>query len=169
MALLDAGLEQLSRAVGDALLLRGWRLASAESCTGGWLGASLTAIAGSSSWYEGGVVSYSNAVKIKLLDVAPELLEHHGAVSEPVAAAMALGARRELRVDMAVAITGVAGPTGGTATKPVGLVCFAWATSERVEAESCHFEGDRDQVRAQAVGHALAGVLQRVQRADTVV
>lgn len=169
MPLLDAALEQLSRAVGAALLTRGWRLGTAESCTGGWLAAALTAIAGSSTWYEGGVVSYSNALKIKLLDVAPELLATHGAVSEPVAAAMAVTARRELRVDMAVAVTGIAGPGGGSAEKPVGLVCFAWATAGRVEAESYHFHGDRDQVREQAVRHALTGVLQRLQRGDVLV
>ena len=168
MALAHDSLLALGRAVGEALLTRGWRLGTAESCTGGGVGAAVTAIAGSSAWYEGGVISYSNALKIKLLDVAPALLDSHGAVSEAVAAAMALGARRELRVDVAVSVTGIAGPDGGSASKPVGLVCFAWATAERIEAESCHFAGDREQVRAQAVGYALNGVLQRLQRADVL-
>lgn len=169
MALLSQEQEQLSRAVGAALQSQGWRLASAESCSGGWLGAVLTAIAGSSSWYEGGVISYSNALKIKLLNVAPELLDLHGAVSEPVAAAMATGARLQTGVDMTVSITGIAGPGGNSAQKPVGLVCFAWATASGVEAESCYFQGDRDQVREQAVSHALHGVLQRLRGLTTVV
>lgn len=161
-------LEALCHEVAEALLTRGWRLATAESCTGGWVSAALTSLPGSSRWFEGGVVSYANAVKTGLLGVSPEVLAAHGAVSEPVALQMAAGVLLALNADIAVSITGIAGPDGGTAAKPVGTVCFAWAVGEQVEVKTCHFAGDREQVRLQAVMVALDGVLERAQQFDTV-
>lgn len=159
---MDEALQALCAATGQALSARGWRLATAESCTGGAVGAALTAIAGSSSWFEGGVISYSNALKMSLLQVPSALLQQHGAVSQAVAVAMAEGARQQLQVDMALAITGIAGPGGGTAEKPVGLVWFAWSDSRASWSCSRQFAGDRQQVRQQAVIFALQGVLQRL-------
>lgn len=150
--------------VGDVaarLQARGWRLATAESCTGGLIAAACTELAGSSLWFERGVVSYSNEAKTALLDVAPELIEAHGAVSEPVALAMAQGLLARSQADVTVAVTGVAGPTGGSALKPVGTVWFAWATAAGAHAEARVFPGDRAAVREATVRHALAGVLAR--------
>lgn len=161
-------LEALCHEVAAALLTRGWRLATAESCTGGWVSAALTSLPGSSRWFEGGVVSYANAVKIGLLGVSPDVLAERGAVSEPVALQMAAGVLQALNVDIAVSITGIAGPDGGSAEKPVGTVCFAWATTELVEVKTCHFAGDREQVRLQAVMFALDGVLERAQQFDVL-
>ena len=158
----------LAARLGEQLLQRGETIATAESCTGGWVSAALTSLPGSSRWFEGGVVSYANAVKIGLLGVSPEVLAERGAVSEPVAIQMAAGVLQALSVDIAVSITGIAGPDGGSAEKPVGTVCFAWATAEQVEVKTCHFVGDREQVRLQAVMFALDGVLERAQQFDTV-
>lgn len=153
----QAQLERRAAELGEALRARGWRLGTAESCTGGWIAQALTAIAGSSDWFEGGLVTYSNATKVALLGVDAMLLERHGAVSVETAAAMASGARRVLGVDLAVAVTGVAGPGGGSATKPVGLVCFGFAADGRATAtESRIFAGARHAVRAQSVELALA-------------
>jgi nicotinamide-nucleotide amidase len=155
-------LEALATAVGAALLSTGQRLATAESCTGGWVAQSLTAIAGSSDWFERGFVSYSNAAKQQMLSVSPATLDQHGAVSEATAAAMAAGALLHSHADWALAITGIAGPGGGSADKPVGSVCFGWAGPDgRLEVESCRFEGSREEVRAQSVAYALAGILER--------
>lgn len=150
--------------VGDVaarLQARGWRLATAESCTGGLIAAACTELAGSSLWFERGVVSYSNEAKTALLDVAPALIEAHGAVSEPVALAMAQGLLARSQADVVVAVTGVAGPTGGSTLKPVGTVWFAWATAAGAHAEVRVFPGDRAAVRGSTVRHALAGVLAR--------
>ena len=158
----QASLEGLAAKVGRQLLANGQRLVTAESCTGGWVGQCLTAIAGSSRWFDRGFISYSNEAKVEILGVAADRLAAHGAVSEATAAAMALGALERSRADWAVAITGVAGPDGGSATKPVGTVCFAWAGPEGfVATATCHFDGDRKRVRAQSVAHALTGILQR--------
>lgn len=161
-------LETLCQQVAEALLTRGWRLATAESCTGGWVSAALTSLPGSSRWFEGGVVSYANAVKTGLLGVSPDVLAERGAVSEQVAIQMAAGVLQALHVDISVSITGIAGPDGGSAEKPVGTVCFAWATAEQVEVKTCHFAGDREQVRLQAVMFALDGVLERAQQFDVL-
>ena len=156
-------LENLARQLGNELLARGEFLAAAESCTGGWLAQSVTAIAGSSGWFDRGFVSYSNAAKVDMLGVAETTLERHGAVSEATARAMAQGALSHSRADWSVAITGVAGPGGGSLEKPVGTVCFAWAAKETgCEAQTCHFSGDRAEVREQAVRHALRGLLERL-------
>jgi nicotinamide-nucleotide amidase len=160
MAPSDRDLESLALRTGRALLVRGQRLATAESCTGGWIAKALTDVPGSSQWFEGGVVSYANAVKERELGVAPALLRAHGAVSEPVVRAMAEGARGRLGVDLAVAVSGVAGPDGGTPDKPVGTVWFAWATPEGTHARERHFGGDREAVRRQSVAYALERLLE---------
>ena len=155
-------LEQLAARVGAALEQRGWLLVTAESCTGGWVGQVVTSIPGSSRWYERGYVTYSNAAKQELLDVTPAILAAHGAVSEQVVLAMADGALRHSHAHIAAAITGVAGPDGGTATKPVGTVWVGWAVrGESSNARCFVFPGDRAQVRAAAVRAALDGIMAR--------
>jgi nicotinamide-nucleotide amidase len=162
-------LENLAERLGAALLSRGEWLAVAESCTGGWLAQSVTAIAGSSAWFDRGFVTYSNAAKLDMLGVPESTLERHGAVSEATARAMAQGALAHSRADWSVAVTGIAGPGGGTPEKPVGTVCFAWAQKEGgCEALTCRFQGDRAAVRAQAVAMALNGLLERLARAISV-
>ena len=151
----DRDLEELALKLGRALHVRGWRLATAESCTGGWIAKVLTDVAGSSQWFDGGVVAYSNAAKTELLGVPSETLAVHGAVSEETARAMADGARRRFAVDLAVAVTGIAGPGGGTPDKPVGTVHFAWAAPDRVMAARRIFAGSRESVRRQTVALAL--------------
>ncbi|KXB29013.1 damage-inducible protein CinA [Dechloromonas denitrificans] len=160
-------LETLSERLGTTLLARGEWLAAAESCTGGWLAQSVTAIAGSSTWFDRGFVTYSNAAKVEMLGVPETTLERHGAVSEATARAMAQGVLRNSRADWAVAITGIAGPSGGSPEKPVGTVCFAWAQKDKgCEAQVCQFAGDRAAVREQSVRHALNGLLKRVMAAS---
>jgi len=153
----------LAQQVGEALRARGAALVTAESCTGGWVAQALTAVPGSSHWFERGFVTYSDAAKEEALGVPRTLLEREGAVSEATAREMALGALRCSRGTVAVAVTGIAGPTGGTPAKPVGLVCFAWATRGAARVESRHFEGDRESVRRQSVMRALEGVLELLQ------
>ena len=138
---------------------RGWMLCTAESCTGGLIAAACTDLAGSSEWFERGFVTYSNAAKTELLGVPPELIEAHGAVSEAVARAMASGALAHSKARISVAVTGVAGPGGGSAAKPVGTVWFGFAQGTEVHSEVQHFEGDRAQVRRQTVAHALRRLL----------
>jgi nicotinamide-nucleotide amidase len=158
----QSSLEALAARVGAALLADRLTLATAESCTGGWVSQCLTAIAGSSEWFERGFVTYSNAAKREMLGVSEETLAAHGAVSQPVAVAMAEGALRHSHADWALAITGVAGPTGGSAEKPVGTVCFAWAgRDDGTTTETWHFAGEREAVRAQAAARALEGLLER--------
>ena len=134
---------------------RGWMLATAESCTGGLIAATCTDLSGSSAWFERGFVSYANAAKQELLGVPAALITTHGAVSEPVARAMATGALAHSRARVAVAVTGVAGPTGGSVDKPVGTVWFGWNIDGQVTAEHCLFPGDRAAVRTATVLHAL--------------
>ncbi len=157
-------LERLAAEVGAALRARGWLLASAESCTGGWAAQVITAIAGSSAWFERGFVTYSNAAKRELLDVPAEVLSRFGAVSEETARDMALGALTRSHAHVAFAITGIAGPDGGTPDKPVGTVCFAWALEDGrvLSAREC-YDGDRAAIRAQAVRHALRETLALVR------
>ncbi len=174
-AALDAGVRRLAEAlgsavvsvdgrsletvVGDILRGRGLRIAVAESCTGGLVLARLTDVPGSSAWVIGGVVAYDNAVKVRELGVGPELLREHGAVSEPVARAMALGVRARLAADVGVAVTGIAGPSGGSAEKPVGTVVIAVAAAAET-ARTFSFPGDRPTVRQ----HAVAAALDMVRR-----
>lgn len=150
--------------LAEALRTRGWRLATAESCTGGLIAAACTDLAGSSDWFERGFVSYSNAAKTELLGVPPALIAAHGAVSEAVVRAMAEGAVTHSRAEVSVAVTGVAGPSGGSADKPVGTVWFGWCVGGQIHAERLLFAGDRAAVRAQTVAHALGRLLQWVQR-----
>ncbi|WP_300661034.1 CinA family protein [Hydrogenophaga sp.] len=144
------------------LKARGHTMATAESCTGGLIAGACTEVSGSSDWFERGFVTYSNAAKTELLGVPVELIAQHGAVSEPVARAMAAGALAHSPAQLAVAVTGVAGPTGGSADKPVGTVWFGWATPAGTFTEHQRFDGDRAAVRAATVRHALAGLLQRL-------
>jgi len=161
--LTQADLEALASQVGETLLARGEMLATAESCTGGWVAQCLTAIAGSSAWFERGFVTYSNQAKMDMLGVPQTLLEKHGAVAEATARAMAQGAVEHSRAQWSLAITGIAGPGGGSEEKPVGLVCFAWARAEGgCIARSARFEGDREAVRRQAVAFALNGLLEQL-------
>ena len=148
--------------LAEGLQARGWMMASAESCTGGLIAGACTDVSGSSNWFERGFVTYSNAAKTELLGVPAALIDTHGAVSEPVARAMAEGAVRHAPVQCSLAVTGVAGPTGGTPDKPVGLVWFGWCVGGVASTESRRFPGDRAAVRAQAVTHALAGLLARL-------
>lgn len=146
------------------LKTRGLMLATAESCTGGLIAGACTALSGSSDWLERGFVTYSNAAKTELLGVPAASIDRHGAVSEAVAQAMAAGAVRHSRAQVSLAVTGVAGPTGGSPDKPVGTVWFGWATPTGVSSECQRFNGDRQGVREAAVGHALAGLLQRLRQ-----
>lgn len=154
------GLPQLSILLGERLLMRGWRVATAESCTGGAIAAAITAIAGSSSWFEYGIVSYANQAKEKLLQVTSQTLLQHGAVSQAVVQQMVVGVLALSGADIAVAVSGVAGPAGGTLEKPVGTVWFAWALATgEMHTECFHFVGDRLSVQSQAVVRGLNGLL----------
>jgi len=158
----------MARMVEDlatALLARGWMLATAESCTGGLIAGACTDLAGSSHWLERGFVSYSNAAKTELLGVDAALIARHGAVSEPVARAMAQGALQNSKAQCALAVTGIAGPGGGSADKPVGTVWFAWATPDGLYSEMQRLDGDRAQVRSATVQHSLAVLWGLVQAA----
>ena len=156
MSPLEAGVLSLA----DALRQRGWMLAAAESCTGGLIAAACTSVSGSSDWFERGFVTYSNAAKTELLGVPAALIEAHGAVSREVAVAMAEGALAHSRADLAVAVTGIAGPTGGTPDKPVGTVWLATAVKGRAaEAARLQLHGDRAAVRRQTVEEALDRLL----------
>lgn len=157
--LLECGL------LANLLLEKCWFLSTAESCTGGLIAAVCTDLAGSSNWFERGFVTYSNAAKTELLGVDAALIEAHGAVSEPVARAMAAGALQHSHAQVAIAVTGVAGPGGGSASKPVGTVWFGFALGPQVSTEVRHFEGDRSAVRQAAVHHALTRLATLIQAA----
>ena len=145
--------------VAELLLARCWTLCVAESCTGGGVGYALTGQSGSSQWFTGGVICYGDDVKRRLLGVPDGLLRKYGAVSEEVAIAMAQGARNLLYADLSVAVTGVAGPTGGSVQKPVGTVWIAWSTAQEHAVRRFHFVGDREQIRIQTITSALQGIL----------
>ena len=153
-------MNELAQKVGAALKARSLLLVTAESCTGGWVAMEVTAIAGSSEWFERGYVTYSNAAKREELGVTEDTLKRHGAVSEETAREMASGALKNARGQVALAITGVAGPAGGSRDKPVGTVCFAWALGSKISSETRRFDGDRESVRRQSVLRALQGVLE---------
>ncbi len=164
---MDKELEDLSVRVGTALLERKLMLACAESCTGGWVSEVITATGGSSQWFERGFVTYSNAAKQEMLGVRADTLREHGAVSEPVVVEMAAGALRRSHTQAALAISGVAGPTGGSPGKPVGTICFAWVLRGGTPTtETMRFSGDREAVRKQSVVHALQGLLRRLSEAS---
>ena len=149
----------LTKTLAEILLSRNWTVSLAESCTGGLVSATLTELAGSSEWFERGYITYSNEAKTECLDVPAQLIESHGAVSEPVAKAMAEGARINSGSDVAISITGIAGPSGGTVEKPVGTVCFGWATENQTLTKTMHFDGDRQAVRQQATEFALTELI----------
>lgn len=161
---------ELSATLGQALQAKRWQLALAESCTGGMAAQAVTAIAGSSCWFDRGFVTYSNAAKNQMLGVPAALIDEFGAVSEPVAEAMALGALQHSQAQLSAAVTGIAGPGGGSPHKPVGTVCFAWAyhrdggddttVIQTWAVETRHFEGDRTHIREQAASYLLAGLLE---------
>ncbi|HTI18794.1 MAG TPA: CinA family protein, partial [Trinickia sp.] len=155
----DSVVHQLAVRAGNKLRETRLMLATAESCTGGMVATAITDISGSSGWFERGFVTYSNQAKTEMIGVPAELIEKHGAVSEPVARAMAEGALRNSRAQVSLAITGVAGPGGGTPAKPVGMVSFAWSNRLHTSVETLVFKGDREQIRVQAAVHALRGLL----------
>ncbi|NOT68862.1 MAG: CinA family protein [Methylophilaceae bacterium] len=149
-------LNALAAQLGQALKERALMLALAESCTGGMVAQAVTSIAGSSAWFDRGFVTYSNAAKIEMLGVAENTLAQYGAVSEKTAREMALGAIKHSHANLTVAITGIAGPDGGSVEKPVGTVCFAWASSGgTIDSKTCHFAGNREQIRQQAAQTAV--------------
>jgi len=156
----DEELQQLAAELGEKLLARGWMLATAESCTGGWVGQLLTSLPGSSQWYERGFITYANAAKVEMLGVPEATLANHGAVSEATASAMAAGALAHSHAQATLAISGIAGPGGGTPQKPVGLVCYGWALADgTVMSSTCRLDGDREEIRSRAVAAALRGLI----------
>ncbi|MBS0464685.1 MAG: CinA family protein [Proteobacteria bacterium] len=159
----DEELHQLAIELGGKLRARGWMLATAESCTGGWVGQLLTSLPGSSEWFERGFITYANAAKVEMLGVSEEILAAYGAVSEQTAAAMAAGALKHSHAQAALAISGIAGPGGGTPQKPVGLVCYGWALADgTVMSSTCRLDGDREEIRSRAVAAALRGLIELI-------
>ena len=157
-------MQALAKKVGEKLQASGEVLATAESCTGGWVAQAVTSVAGSSEWFDRGFVTYSNAAKREVLGVRAETLAEQGAVSEASAREMALGALGRSGASVALAVTGVAGPSGGTVAKPVGMVCFAWTRKPgALKSETRYFKGDRESVRKQSVVRALEGVLELLE------
>jgi nicotinamide-nucleotide amidase len=155
----DASLARLTTEVGAKLKAAGLKLAAAESCTGGWIGKALTDVAGSSAWFERGFITYSDEAKVAMLGVQPGALKAHGAVSEPVAREMAAGAADWSQAQVAVAVTGIAGPDGGSADKPVGTVWIGWRWADgKVSSRHFLFKGDRESIRRQSVLAALEGL-----------
>jgi nicotinamide-nucleotide amidase len=161
-----AAIEKLAQALVEELTSSGKAVSTAESCSGGWVAKAITDIPGSSAVFHYGIVSYSNGAKESLLGVRNETLEQHGAVSEAVVIEMATGALNLSGADVAVSVSGVAGPSGGSEQKPVGMVWFAWAVRDgskvRSTTECKHFDGDRELVRELTVAHALQGVRERI-------
>jgi len=158
----EQALTKIAHKVMNVLSDQGGRLATVESCTGGGIAKLITDFAGSSAVFECGFVTYSNESKQQMVGVKLTTLEAHGAVSEQVAAEMAGGALKRSNATIAVSVTGVAGPSGGTDHKPVGMVCFAWAYNESLQTETRHFSGDRQAVRTHTVEYALQGVLKQL-------
>ncbi|MDR3427424.1 MULTISPECIES: CinA family protein [Silvimonas] len=154
---------ELAEELGRLLLARGQSVTAAESCTGGLISGAITDVPGSSSWFERGFVTYANSAKIDMLGVPPMFLEQVGAVSEPVVAAMAQGAVEAAQAQWAVAVSGVAGPSGGSPEKPVGTVWFAWATPFGIETERKLFSGDRQDVRGKTVVYALKTLIEFIK------
>jgi nicotinamide-nucleotide amidase len=157
----DTELNQLAVELGEKLRARGWMLATAESCTGGWIGQLITAQPGSSHWYERGFITYANIAKQEMLGVPAATLEAYGAVSEETASAMAAGALKHSHAQATLAISGIAGPGGGTPQKPVGLVCYGWALADgTLLSSTCRLDGDREEIRSRAVAAALRGLIE---------
>ena len=164
-SLSDLDVAALVLRLAELLPSKGWMMATAESCTGGLIAGACTDLAGSSVWFERGFVTYSNEAKSELLGVDAALIEAHGAVSEPVARAMAEGAVARSRAQASVAVTGVAGPSGGSAEKPVGTVWFGWSVDGRTRTERRRFDGDRAAVRAATVHYALQTLVELLRAA----
>jgi nicotinamide-nucleotide amidase len=163
----DIVLSNLAAELGAALKARGYTLSLAESCTGGMVAQYVTSIAGSSAWFDRGFVTYSNQAKIEIFGVSAQTLETYGAVSEQTASEMATGALRISPVQIAGSITGIAGPDGGTVEKPVGTVCFAWATSHKPTSTTTkHFQGNRQEIRQQAAITMMAGLIDSLNSND---
>lgn len=157
----DPLLYELAERLGTELAARGLMIATAESCTGGWVAEAITAVPGSSEWFERGFVTYTYISKREMLGVASDTLGRHGAVSEPTVREMVAGALERSHAQLALAVSGTAGPSGGTADKPVGTVCFAWGmTGVAPRSETQHYAGTREDVRRQSVVRALAGALE---------
>lgn len=157
----DNGLKEIARQLGKLLSVKGLKLALAESCTGGWVAKVVTDVGGSSAWFERGFVTYTNTAKQQMLGVDEETLQTHGAVSEQTVEAMAQGAIQYSDADVSMAICGIAGPEGGSAEKPVGLVCFAWlGQGMALRIDKIVFTGNREAVRRQAVAYGLKGLLE---------
>ncbi|NMM37020.1 MAG: CinA family protein [Glaciimonas sp.] len=154
---------KLAAEVGHALQQKDLLLATAESCTGGGVAHAITEIAGCSEWFDCGFIAYSNDSKTEMLDVSAVLIAQHGAVSEEIAAAMAQGALANSNAHVAIATTGIAGPAGAVPGKPIGTICFSWATRERTVTERKVFVGDRHTVREQTVAYCLQGLLRFLQ------
>ena len=157
-------IRKLAEQVGLALQQKRWLLSTAESITGGGIAQAITDIAGSSEWFDCGFVTYSNSSKTECLNVSAALIAQHGAVSEEVAAELAKGALANTDSHISLSTTGIAGPTGAVPGKPVGTVCFGWATSNAVQTERLVFAGDRDAVRRQTTVHALKGLLRFMEQ-----
>ena len=161
----------LTQQLAQGLLAKDFKIASAESCTGGLLAAHLTSLAGSSQWFERGFVTYSNQAKEESIGVPKELIERYGAVSEEVAKAMAEGALNHSMAQVSVAITGIAGPGGGSANKPVGMVCFAWgmqvADQIQTRSQTKQFSGDRQSIREQACVYAIESLLAQLTASES--
>ena len=160
-----------ARELASILIQRGWKIALAESCTGGLVCATLTELAGSSDWFERGYITYSNQAKTECLGIPAETIKSYGAVSEPVAIGMAEGARLNANVNVAISITGIAGPTGGSPEKPVGTVCFAWTIKKNMSQDEIEttsntqqFSGNRQAVREQARDHVLSKLIELLQK-----
>lgn len=163
----DIKLAELAMRIGKALCLRGARLVTAESCTGGWVAQVMTQLAGSSQWFDRGFVTYSNSAKHEMLGVESQTLENFGAVSEETARAMASGALSRSQADFSIAVSGIAGPVGGTPDKPVGTVCFAFAVKKHpVYSSTVHLAGDRASIRRQAVIAGLSGLLETIETSN---
>lgn len=157
---MDSQLYELAVKLGQALKRRGWTLVTAESCTGGWVSEAVTMVPGSSEWFERGFITYTNVAKEEMLGVEAATLQVHGAVSEQTVRQMVGGALARSHADVALAVSGVAGPTGGSPLKPVGTVCLAWGVRDaEPTAVTHHFAGDREAVRRQSVIEVLEGVL----------
>lgn len=164
---MDDALSAVSRDIGYCLVARGWTLATAESCTGGWIAQVVTASAGSSAWFDRGFVTYSNKAKQQMLGVSADTLARHGAVSEATVREMAAGALTHSDAQVALSVSGIAGPGGATADKPVGTICLAWAfPGGRIESQTMYFDGDRESIRRQSVIHALAMAISRIPNVD---
>ena len=161
----ESSLQEIAQKTINLLLENDYQLVTVESCTGGWVGKTITDLSGSSAAFTGSFVTYSNEAKQQMVGVQLETLKTYGAVSEEVAAEMAAGAIQKTDAQVAVSITGVAGPSGGTEAKPVGMVCFGWAFKDhKPETTVCYFDGSRDEVRRQAVAFALQGIALRLAK-----